>query len=852
MPPRSENHDSAVAIASNAQIRRTAFARAREEPSLFNGLVLRDERTGGPIKNAPMHLEWHRLINNHDRLVCTAAVDSGKLLPLDTPIPTPGGWCANGDLQAGDVVFARSGSACRVTWAGPVEVDQPAYRLTFDDGATLVAGAEHRWLAKTIGDAVDGWRVVTTQQMLDAGVTAHDDYQWRIPLAAPVEYPERSYTTDPYVLGVWLALGLLNDKHVPGDYLLGSVSQRRELLAGLLDTDGCVDRSYIEFTSTDEPIAQGCLELARSLGYKATIAEGRATLRGVDMGPKWRVCFTAHDPVFWSPRKRAMHRVGPVPALGARTTYRCVVAIDPVPSVPMRCIAVDPADSPDCTYLAGHDYVVTHNTVQVSVGRVLWEIGRNPNIRVAVITKTARLAQTIIRAQADYIARSESLHEVFPGLVRNPNPKMPWNITALTVDRTVFAKDATVQACGVFGNIHGTRIDLLVLDDVIDSENTRTQVPRDHLWNWVRATLMGRLSGAGARVIVLANAFHPDDLAHRLAREPGFTSHKFPVVDERGDALWPEHWPPARIAKARQDMGPFEFARALLCQARDDDSMRFKREWIDACCARGTGLRCCRTADDLYNELLEVHPDWVDDALTAESVRLLGDHSVQGYLDAIAFYTGVDLAFSKRDSADMTCVFTIAVFPNGDRRVMEVEAGRWDAPETLIKIESAHARFKSIVMVESVGAQRGMLDILTGRSAIPVVPHNTGSSASSRLEFIIEAIAVEMMNSKWIIPSGAEGKQRDREIDAWLSDLYAYDPARHTPDRVAAMCFARECSRLHDSRAGGNVGVRTIGGGQPQAKAVGGDVAPGSTCAHGRRARGVGGERCMDCGEVLQ
>lgn len=448
-------------------------------------------------------------------------------------------------------------------------------------------------------------------------------------------------------------------------------------------------------------------------------------------------------------------------------------------------------------------------TAQLSIGRVLWEIGRNPNLRVAVVTKTAQLAQKIIRAQAQYIAKSEPLHAVFPDLKRNPDPKLPWNVHQLTVDRDIYAKDPTIQATGIFGNIHGARIDLLVLDDVLDSENTRTKTPRDHLWAWVRATLMGRLSGGAARVMILSNAWHPDDLVHRLSREPGFKMFSFPVVDKDGAVTWPEHWPLERIEKARQDMGPLEFSRALLCQARSDEDARFKREWIDDCCARGVGKLCLRTAEELYDELMEAHPDWADKQLEADGARMLGDRTAVGPLDRIAFHTGVDLAFSKRDGADLTCIFTIAVFPNGDRRLLWIEAGRWDAPETMKRIEAAHTNYGSIVMVENVGAQRAVLDILSSRSAIPVVPYATGS-AHAVLEFQVESLAVEMMNKKWIIPSGVDGKNRHREVDAWLQDLFNYDPSAHLSDRTAAACFAVACAKAHDPNKAGSVGVRVI------------------------------------------
>jgi hypothetical protein len=39
----------------------------------------------------------------------------GKLVALETPIPTPDGWTTMGELSLGDTVFDEQGKPCRVT-----------------------------------------------------------------------------------------------------------------------------------------------------------------------------------------------------------------------------------------------------------------------------------------------------------------------------------------------------------------------------------------------------------------------------------------------------------------------------------------------------------------------------------------------------------------------------------------------------------------------------------------------------------------------------------------------------------------------------------------------------------------
>lgn len=156
------------------------------------------------------------------------------------------------------------------------------------------------------------------------------------------------------------SLGLLGNKHIPAPYLRGSVAQRLALVQGLMDSDGHITPlGHCEFTTTNRPLADGMFELLVSLGLKPTVCEGRATLCGVDCGPKYRVKFTPYDdtPVFRLRRKA--ERVKPAGRQAARQRRRYVTAIEPVASRPVQCIAVD---SPSRLYLAGRQMIPTHNT----------------------------------------------------------------------------------------------------------------------------------------------------------------------------------------------------------------------------------------------------------------------------------------------------------------------------------------------------------------------------------------------------------------------------------------------------------------------------------------------------------
>jgi hypothetical protein len=65
-----------------------------------------------------------------------------------------------------------------------------------------------------------------------------------------------------------------NNKHIPDNYLKGSIDQRLELLAGLIDSDGnySIKTHRYTFTNTDKQLIDQVEELCWSLGFKTTIS----------------------------------------------------------------------------------------------------------------------------------------------------------------------------------------------------------------------------------------------------------------------------------------------------------------------------------------------------------------------------------------------------------------------------------------------------------------------------------------------------------------------------------------------------------------------------------------------------
>lgn len=411
-------------------------------------------------------------------------------------------------------------------------------------------------------------------------------------------------------------------------------------------------------------------------------------------------------------------------------------------------------------------HVEAGKTTQLSIGRVLWELGRNPGLRFAIVMNTAGQAERTMRTIVKYAEESAELRRVFPGFIRDPDA--PGGMHCLYLKRKGRARDPSITITGLHGNVLGARFDRLILDDFVDYESSRSPAQREDTWHWYMSTLETRLT-RDARVWCVGTAWHRDDFMHRFAKSPGVASRRYPVLDDMGRATWPEQWPEKRIAEKRAILGPVEFSRQLLCVARTDEDSRFRQSWIDACVARGEGR-------SLLRQLNEVPPGF-------------------------RVYTGVDLATKKKGrKSDLSVLFTIAVHPNEDRQVLEVTSGRWGADEIVKRIIDTHRRFRSVVIVEDNATQQHIIDITRAVSAVPVQGYTTTGKVHRSPEFGIESMAVEFSNEKWIIPS--DGGRVAPEIAAWIQELLYYAPPAHAGDRLMASWFAREAAGKIKTKVG--------------------------------------------------
>ena len=404
----------------------------------------------------------------YEKAVLEICRKNGKMLSLDTPIPTPNGWKTMGDIHTGDIVFSSDGKPTNVLYESEIRM-KPMYNVEFEDGEVITACGEHLWTVKT---KKAGYRELMTEDMVEDFVRVRKDgkgneYKYRVPMSKPVQYSEKEQKIKPYTLGVWLADGncissnitegnedyghilynimkdgyyikchnckdrannfsvlndidepyskrmyfllkemdLINNKHIPVEYLQGSIKQRTELLKGIMDADGYVSkRGQCEIIQKSKVLAENILELLCSLGIKATMKEKEMKIYDKSYGTGYRIQFFVDKEHSCFKLKRKHERLKE--HLADRMSAKSITNIYSVKTVPAKCIMVD---NPSHQYLCGKHFTVTHNTFIIAVLFILLMFLEPKFSYLYSVAPDGSLSREIKKAMEEIIGYNEAV-----------------------------------------------------------------------------------------------------------------------------------------------------------------------------------------------------------------------------------------------------------------------------------------------------------------------------------------------------------------------------------------------------------------------------------------------------------
>ncbi len=277
---------------------------------------------------------------------------------------------------------------------------------------------------------------------------------------------------------------------------------------------------------------------------------------------------------------------------------------------------------------------------------------------------------------------------------------------------------------------HGQhRPDLVICDDVEDLNSVKTREGRDKTFQWLVGEVLP-IGDQDTKIVIVGNLLHEDSLLMRLKK--GIENEKlngkyfaYPLLDGNNTIAWPSKFQSlADVEKLRTTIGT--------------DSAWY-REYL---------LRIISDADRL------VHPEWIqyyDEIPSEES----GDFHYTA--------TGIDLAISKRESADYTSMVSAKVFGYNDKLKIYILPHpineRLSFPETY---ERARELSKNLgdghytkLFIEEVGYQTALIQDLSNNNIPAEGVKVSGQDKRSRLALITHLIK----QGKVLFPKGNQAEE---------------------------------------------------------------------------------------------
>jgi replicative DNA helicase len=146
-------------------------------------------------------------LQDGDLIIVAGRPSMGKAQSLDARIKTPFGWTEMGALQVGDSLASVDGAPSIVTGVYPQGVRQ-VYRLTFSDGRSAEACAEHLWRVH-----YRSWeepRVLSTEKLVEMLTRKRYQHRLWIDQVTGDFGHQDPLPVDPWVLGALLGDGQLS------------------------------------------------------------------------------------------------------------------------------------------------------------------------------------------------------------------------------------------------------------------------------------------------------------------------------------------------------------------------------------------------------------------------------------------------------------------------------------------------------------------------------------------------------------------------------------------------------------------------------------------------------------------
>lgn len=267
-----------------------------------------------------------------------------------------------------------------------------------------------------------------------------------------------------------------------------------------------------------------------------------------------------------------------------------------------------------------------------SLSYPIWAIlGKQQKKFVLILSQTQAQARQILTNIKEELTNNQLLKSDL-GPFEEPDDE--WRASSIVIPQY----GARIMVASSEQSIRGLRHksfrpDLIICDDIEDIASAKTREGRDKTFRWLASEVLPA-GDTTTKVIIIGNLVHEDSVVMKLKqkieeKEITGSFSMYPIVDNNGVSLWPGKFPDAESLKQEEKrvLNPQAWFREYLLRIIPEEGQVVYPEWIQ-----------------YYDEL---------PPLTHRAYRCTS--------------SAVDLAISKKDSADYTAIVSAIVFGRAEK-----------------------------------------------------------------------------------------------------------------------------------------------------------------------------------------
>jgi len=193
-------------------------------------------------------------------------------------------------------------------------------------------------------------------------------------------------------------------------------------------------------------------------------------------------------------------------------------------------------------------------TQPLTIGQSVLQVLVDPNIRILLSSRTCTQAETFLRGIKNRL-QERQLTEIFGNQVGDK-----WDTREINVaNRTTSAMESNITTVGIDGGVVSRHFDMIIADDLVSIENSRTYGQREKVKEWYYTELEPTLEEGGKEWII-GTRYHYHDLYGHLIKNEFAKNHLvIPALDSQGRSPWPERHPPVWFEGKRRASGSIVF-----------------------------------------------------------------------------------------------------------------------------------------------------------------------------------------------------------------------------------------------------------------------------------------------------